>query len=72
MKAEILNLLEESLPLVDFNTDFLFSEVDSLTIVHIITLLSDRYNIKLTVKDVTPKNFRNIDSIVNMVQSKLA
>lgn len=72
MKQEILNLLEESLPLVDFNSDFLFAELDSLGIVHILFMLSEKYNIKLTAKDVTPKNFKNIDSIVALVESKQA
>ena len=30
MKEEILHLLEEALPLVDFNSDFLLGELDSL------------------------------------------
>lgn len=70
MKQEIISLLEESLPLVDFNSDFLFAELTSLDIVHILFVLSEKYNVKLTAKDVTPKNFRNMDSIVAMVESK--
>lgn len=70
MKQEIISLLEESLPLVDFNSDFLFAELTSLDIVHILFVLSEKYNVKLTAKDVTPKNFRNVDSIVAMVESK--
>ena len=71
MKQEILSLLEDSLPLVDFDSDFLFAELDSLGVTQILMLLSDKYNIPLTSKDATPKNFRNLDSLVSLVQSKL-
>jgi len=71
MKEEIRSLLEEALPLVDFDSDFLFSELDSLGITNILMILSEKYNIELNHADVTPKNFRSLDSIVAMVQSKI-
>ena len=71
MKEKIRQILEEALPLVDLDSDFLFNELDSLGITTILMLLSDEYNIKLESSDVTPKNFRNLDSIVAMVESKL-
>ena len=71
MKQEIRTLLEDSLPLVDFDSDFLFTELDSLGIAQILMTLSMKYNIPLNAKDVTPKNFKNIDSLVALVQSRL-
>jgi len=71
MKEEIRSLLEEALPLVNFDSDFLFSELDSLGITNILMILSEKYNIELNHADVTPKNFRSLDSIVAMVQSKI-
>jgi acyl carrier protein len=71
MKQNILSLLTEALPAVDFESDFLFSELDSLGIVTIMVILSKEYNISLDATDVTPKNFKTIDAIVNMVESKL-
>lgn len=71
MKQNILSLLTEALPAVDFESDFLFSELDSLGIVTIMVILSNEYNISLDATDVTPKNFKTIDAIVNMVESKL-
>lgn len=71
MKANILSLLTDALPAVDFKSDFLFSELDSLGIATIIVLLSKTYNISLDATDVTPKNFKTIDAIVNMVASKI-
>lgn len=64
-------MLEEALPLVNFDADFLFSELDSLGITTILMLLSDKYGIELDHSDVTPRNFKSIDSLVEMVKSKL-
>lgn len=72
MKEKIRQILEEALPLVDLDSDFLFNELDSLGITTILMLLSDEYKIKLESSDVTPKNFRSLDSIVAMVESKLS
>ena len=71
MKDKIRTLLEEALPLVDFDSDFLFSELDSLGVTTIMMLLSDEYGIKLESTDATPKNLKTIDSIVALVERKL-
>ena len=71
MKEEIIELLEEALPIVNFDSDFLFSELDSLGVVSIMMVLSEKYGIQLDSRDATPKNFRNIDSLVAMVRNKL-
>ena len=71
MKQRIIELLSEALPAADLNSDFLFSELDSLGIVTIMMALSKEYGIRLDAMDVTPKNFKSIDSIVAMVQAKL-
>ncbi len=71
MKEKIRNILEEALPLVDLDSDFLFNELDSLGITTILMLLSDEFKVSLESSDVTPKNFRSLDSIVALVESKL-
>ena len=63
--------MEENLPLVDVDADFLFAELSSLDITSIMMLLSDEYHVTLDSSDVTPRNFRSLDSIVNMVKSKM-
>ncbi len=72
MKEKIRQILEEALPLVDLDSDFLFNELDSLGITTILMLLSDEYKITLESSDVTPKNFRSLDSIVALVEKKVA
>lgn len=64
--------MEDILPLVNFDSDFLFSELDSLGITAILMTLSQKYNIVLEVEDATPKNLRDLDSIVAMVERKVA
>ncbi len=72
MKETIRQKLEDLLPLVDFDSDFLFQELDSLGITTILMTLSEMYGIELNHADVTPKNFKTLDSLVEMVQKKTA
>ena len=72
MKDKIRNILEDVLPLVDFDSDFLFSELDSLGVTTILMTLSDEFDIKLESTDATPKNLKTLDSIVALVEKKLA
>lgn len=71
MKDHIRDILEKSMPIVDFDSDFLFAELDSLGVTYILMLLSQEYDITLEACDATPRNFKNIDSLVAMVQGKL-
>lgn len=72
MKQRILELLTDALPAVDFESDFLFSELDSIGVVTVIVILSNEYGIDLDSSDITPKNFMNLDSLVKMVEAKLS
>ena len=72
MKQKIRQLLEDALPLVDFDSDFLFSELDSLGVTTILMTLADEYGIKMESADATPKNLKSLDSIVALVERKLA
>lgn len=69
---EIKSLLKDVLPAVDFDADFLFTELDSLGIATILYVLSDKYHILLDAEDVTPKNFKDIESIANMARLKMS
>ena len=72
MKERIIELLSNVLPMVNLESDFLFSELDSLGVTTILMLLSEEYGIELESRDATPKNLKTIDSIVRMVEEKLA
>ena len=71
MKEEIRKMLEEALPLVDFDSDFLLGELDSLGVTTIFMLLSDKYGIQLETSDITPRNLKNLDSLVKLIETKL-
>ena len=71
MKEKIRELLEDGLPLVDFDSDFLFSELDSLGVTTILMTLADEYDIRLEASDATPKNLKTLDSIVALVEKKI-
>jgi acyl carrier protein len=71
-KQTIRQQLEDLLPLVDFDSNFLFSELDSLGVTTILMTLSSEYGIELEAVDATPKNLMSLDSIVQMVDRKLA
>lgn len=71
MKDRIREKLERALPLVDFDSKFLFHELDSLGIATILMVLSEEFEIKLDSKDVTPKNFISLDSLTELVKNKL-
>lgn len=71
MRERIKKILEEMLPLLDLESDFLFSELDSLGVTTILMTLSSEFGIELEAKDATPKNLRTLDSIVQIVEQKL-
>jgi len=71
MKEEIKALLADALPLVDFNAEYLFEQLDSLSVITILSILSDKYSIPLSVNDATPKNLISLDALVNMVDAKI-
>jgi acyl carrier protein len=70
-KQKIKALLEDVLPLVDFDSDFLFAELDSLGVTTILMTLSTEFGIELEAIDATPKNLKSLDSIVKMVEAKI-
>ena len=72
MREDIRTLLEGLLPLVDFNADYLYAELNSLDLTTILMTLADKYGIKLEATDATPKNLKSLDNIVAMVERKLA
>lgn len=69
---EIHSLLRDALPAIDFDADFLFTELDSLGIATILLVLSANYNVQLDSEDVTPRNFKNVESIANLVRAKMS
>ncbi|MBO4263761.1 MAG: AMP-binding protein [Bacteroidales bacterium] len=70
-KNEIKALLGDILPAVDFDADFLFAELDSLSVATILYALSRKYGVQLDAGDVTPRNFKNLEALAAMVGRKM-
>ncbi len=71
MRQKIKALLQEALPIVDLESDFIYEELDSLGVTTILMILSDEFSINLDASDATPKNLKTLDSLVALVESKL-
>ena len=71
LRERIVEILNAALPMVNLESDFLFSELDSLGVTTILMLLSEEYGIQLEARDATPKNLKDIDAIARMVEEKL-
>jgi len=69
---ELKFLLSDILPAADLDSDFLFAELDSISIATLLYALSEKYDISLGAEDVTPKNFKTADSLTSMVNAKMA
>ncbi len=70
MKDKIRTMLEAALPLADLDSEFLMGELDSLDVTTIMMLLADNFGIEVDASDATPANFKNLDSLVEMVKRK--
>lgn len=70
MRQRIKQLLEEAIPYVDFDGDFLFAEMDSLGVTTVLMILSEEFGIELSAADATPRNLKSLDSIVALVEAK--
>ena len=73
-REDILELLNELVPGVDFeNSDSLVDDelVDSLDIINIVSELMDRYDVDINVDDLVPENFNSVDSIIHLIEEKI-
>lgn len=71
MKEQILSLVEEILPQIDFTaSDRLVDDglLDSLSIVTLISELSMEFNVTFDINELTPENLNSIDAIVETVK----
>ncbi len=71
MNEQILVMLKELRPEFDFSDsdDFVIDGLlDSFDIISLVSMLEEKYNIKVDGLDIIPENFSSIDSMIAMIQ----
>lgn len=71
MKEQILNLLKDALPQIDFTASQRLVDdgiLDSLSIITLVSELSMEFDVEFDLDQLEPKNLNSIDAIVETVQ----
>lgn len=75
MKEKLLQVLSDTCPGVDFETETSLIDdglLESLDLVTIVAELMDAFDVEITVEDLLPENFNSADAMLAMIQRKLA
>lgn len=73
MKKQIIEILSEICPGIDFETETALIDdglIDSLDIVAVVTELMEAFDVELGVDDLTPENFNSVETIEELIESK--
>ena len=73
MKKQIIEILSEISPGIDFDTETALIDhglIDSLDIVAVVTELMEACDVELGVDDLTPENFNSVEAIEELIESK--
>ncbi len=71
MRERVKEILEENFPDIDFeSSDELVDDgiIDSLSIVGMISALSDEFDVSLPYEEIVPENFNSLDSIAELIE----
>ncbi len=71
MDAEILAMLAELRPEFDFkeSEDFVMDGLlDSFDIISLVSMLEEKYNIKVDGLEIVPENFASVEAIISLVK----
>ena len=73
MRKQIIEILSEICPGVDFETETALIDdglIDSLDIVAVVTELLEAFDVELGVDDLTPENFNSVEAIEDLIERK--
>lgn len=73
MKEQLLEILTEAVPGVDFETETALVDdeiLESLDIVTIVSELKDVFDAEITVDDLVPENFNSVDAILALLEAR--
>lgn len=68
---ELLNILSEAKPDVDFSAERALIDngvLDSFDIVQLVMQLNEAFDIEIGAEDIVPENFNSAESMWNMIQ----
>jgi acyl carrier protein len=72
MKEQILKILSEIRPEMDYTNDCNFIEngmLDSLDIIRLVAELDDLFGISINGADIIPENFKGLNEIENLIKT---
>ena len=72
MNDEIFEILAELRPEFDFrdSEDFVMDGLlDSFDIISLVSIIEEKYNIRIDGMDIVPENFVSADAIINMINN---
>ena len=75
MKEELLQILTEAVPGVDFEAETTLVDdeiLESLDIVTIVSEIKDVFDVEITVDDLVPENFNSVEAILALIQARKA
>ena len=71
---ELLKVLKETVPEVEFEgNEHLIDngDLDSLSIVEIVSAIDDEFDVEIGVTDIIPENFNSVEAMWNLIQKLL-
>ncbi len=72
MKNTIIEMLNELNKNVNFENETHIIDnglIDSFSIIRLVSMLEDEFDIDITVSEIIPENFNSIDAIVKMIEN---
>lgn len=73
MREDLLQILEECCPGVDFENEKALIDdgiIESLDIVMIVSEIKSELDIDITVDDLVPENFNSVDAILELLERR--
>lgn len=72
MKEQLMQILTECCPDIDFQTEVALIDdgiLESLDIVMIVSEIKDAFDVEITVDDLVPENFNSVDQMLALIEA---
>ena len=73
MLEELLEILTEAVPGVDFETETALVDdeiLESLDIVTIVSEIKEAFDVEISVDDLVPENFNSVQAILTLIEAR--